>query len=122
MPRTGEPVEAHSGFRFNVSIDNEYIAYFTECTLPNLQVETMDVKEGGQNTFTHKLPVRVNVGTVKLRHGMTSDAQLLQWYMLSLQGKIKEATRSVTVTMCDTEGKPVVSWSFVNAYPKQFLQ
>lgn len=116
MP-TGKPVEAHSGFRFEVKIDDVYSAIFSECTLPSLQVETVDVKEGGQNTFTHKLPVRVNVGTVKLKHGLTKDIQLLNWYMLVLQGKITEATRQVTVIMNDTLGQPVSIWSFTDAYP-----
>lgn len=117
MPKTGENVEVHSGFRFMVKIGEKFSAYFTECTLPNLQVETMDVKEGGQNEFIHKLPVRVNVGTVKLRHGITKDVQLLNWYMMVLEGKIKDATMSVTVTMSDSMGKPIAIWNFVDAYP-----
>lgn len=119
--QTGKLVEVHTGFRFMVTIDDVYAAVFTECTLPNLQVETMDVKEGGQNGFTHKLPVRVNVGTVKLKHGITHDIKLLNWYMLVLQGNIKDATRKVSVVLQDSVGEPISTWHFLNAYPIKWV-
>ncbi|MEQ8677310.1 MAG: phage tail protein [Aggregatilineales bacterium] len=117
MPRTGAPIEIHPSFRFAVKIDNINYAAFTECTLPNLQVETQDIKEGGQNEYVHKLPVRVNVGTITLRHGITKDFELLNWYIQVLQGEIEKATRTVEVVMYGTDLKPLSTWMFERAYP-----
>lgn len=109
--------ESHAGFRFAVVVSGITAAAFTEFTLPSLQVETMDIKEGGQNTYVHKLPVRVSVGTATLRHGVTRDASLLQWYLQVLQGDIKNAMRQVTVVMYTVAGAPLITWDFRKAYP-----
>lgn len=114
-------IDVTANFRFKVMVDNVYSAVFTECSLPNLQVETFEIKEGGQNAFLHKLPVRVNVGTVTLRHGLTANEQLMDWYLLVLQGKIREARRQVSVILHSVAGEQIAIWSFVDAYPIKWV-
>ncbi len=109
--------ESHVNFRFDVIVEGVIVAAFTECTLPTLQVETMDIKEGGQNTYTHKLPVRVNAGSITLKHGLSRRTELLSWYLQVLEGDIEEATRQVTVVMYDVMHIPLAIWNFRNAYP-----
>lgn len=109
--------EFHSSFRFKVTVEGINFAAFTEFTLPSLQVETMDIKEGGQNTFVHKLPVRVTVGTATLRHGITGNLDLLKWYMQVLNGDLENAKRQVSVVMYDVHRMPLVTWNFRDAYP-----
>lgn len=110
-------VEVHGAFRFKVTVEGINFAAFTEFTLPSLQVETVDVKEGGQNTYVHKLPVRVNVGTAKLRNGVTGDLDLLKWYMQVLNGDLENARRQVSVIMYDEYRRPLITWNFRDAYP-----
>ncbi len=117
MPRTGEPVEIHASFRFTVEIEGVTCAAFTECTLPNLEVETTEIKEGGQNEYSHRLPGRVKTGNVTLRHGITKGTELLTWYLEVLKGQVKKATHKVTVVMYDSTLEPVVRWEFEDAYP-----
>lgn len=118
MPPVGKPVEIHAGFRFVIRIDNINAAAFTECTLPRLQVETEDIKEGGQNSYIHRLPVRVNAGTVTLKHGLTKSDELLNWYLQVLMGQVKNATRNVSVVIYDSTRKiQIATWSFTRAYP-----
>lgn len=107
----------HSGFRFTVSVNDIEAGAFTECTLPSLQVETLDIKEGGQNAYVHKLPVRVSAGTLTLRHGIVKGSALFQWYMLVLNGHIDKAMRQVTITMYDVSHAPLATWNFRDAYP-----
>jgi phage tail-like protein len=104
-------------FRFGVAVDGINYAAFTEFTLPALTMETQEIKEGGQNAYSHKLPVRVTVGSATLRHGIASDLTLLNWYMDMLKGDIAAATRQVTVTMFDVTRIPIMTWSFRQAYP-----
>lgn len=118
MPPVGKPLEIHAGFRFVVQVDNVNAAAFTECTLPRLQVETEDIKEGGQNAYIHRLPVRVNAGTITLKHGVTKNDELLNWYLQVLTGQVKNATRDVTVIIFDSTRKVrIAAWTFTRAYP-----
>jgi phage tail-like protein len=121
MPPLDRMTELHASFRFVVRVDNINYAAFSECTLPTLQVETQDIKEGGQNAYTHKLPVRVNAGTIKLKHGVMQNDELLKWYMLVLAGKIKDATRDVQVILFNSDSKiQVATWTFNKAYPIRY--
>lgn len=113
----GNPFETHDSFRFSIVIDGIHYATFDEFSMPSFQVETMDIKEGGQNAYVHKLPVRVSVGTATLRHGITHDMKLLNWYMDVLKGDVKSSQRYVMVIMYDLNHTPIVSWGFRNAYP-----
>ena len=109
--------ETYDTFRFSVMIDNVHYATFEEFAMPSFQVETMEIKEGGQNSYAHKLPVRVTVGSATLKHGIATDFTLLNWYMDMLKGDIASATRQVRVTMFDTSHLAVMTWTFRQAYP-----
>jgi phage tail-like protein len=121
MPAVGKPLEIHAGFHFVVKVDNVNTAAFTECTLPKLQVETLDIKEGGQNEYIHRLPVRVNAGTVTLKHGVTKGDELFKWYLDVQSGNIKNGTRNVTITVYDSTRKiNVATWTFNKAFPIRY--
>lgn len=110
-------LEQFSSFRFMVAGDGINYAAFTEFTLPSLQTETQEIKEGGQNAFSHKLPVRVTAGSATLRQGVSNNFELLKWYMDVLKGDIAAATRQVTVVMLNADQETLMTWTFRNAYP-----
>ncbi len=114
-------VEFHSGLRFLVHIEGMYHVIFTEFRLPSLTVDLDPLKEGGQNMYTHQLPVRVNVGTVTLRHGIARDMQLLNWYMQVMTGDFANAYRQVTVMLVDTAKIPVALWNFRDVLPTKWV-
>ena len=113
--------EFHSGLRFMVQVEGLYSIVFTEFRLPSLSVDLDPVKEGGQNTYTHQLPVRVNVGTATLKHGISRDMQLLNWYMQVMNGDFANAYRQVTVILADTARIPVVLWNFRDVLPTKWV-
>lgn len=114
---TTMPSEVFQSFLFVVVVDNITYGAFSECVLPSLSVKTEDVREGGQNTFTHKLPVSVDVGTFRLKRGITRDLYFLHWYMQVMAGDIADATRQVTIVTHDSRSIPIATYTFVNAYP-----
>jgi phage tail-like protein len=117
---TSQAFEYNYGFRFSVTIDGIHNILFTECRLPNLQVDTEQIKEGGMNGYSHVLPTRVNAGTISLKHGMTSDLALLNWYAQVMRGDLANAYRVVTVRLIDTARIPMVTWTFRDAFPTKW--
>ena len=61
MTATGEREDAHPAFRFVVDAGDAEIS-FTECTLPSLEVDVLEQKEGGYNQGVHLLPGPVKPG------------------------------------------------------------
>jgi phage tail-like protein len=113
--------EVHSGLRFVVQIDDLFHVIFTEFRLPSLSVDLDPLKEGGQNMYTHQLPVRVNVGTATLKHGISRDMQLLNWYMQVMSGDFANAYRQVTVMLLDTARLPIALWNFRDVLPTKWV-
>ncbi len=108
--RTG----AHPAFRFKVTIAQKDQAAFTECSLPSIECEVEEIKEGGLNTYIHQLPSRHKSGKVTLKRGV-GKSDLLTWYLESMGEKFTR--KNVTITLLDTSLKPLISWDLANAYP-----
>lgn len=117
MPGNGKRVENHTAFRFTVQIDGIDEAVFTECTLPTLEIEVFEQKEGGYNTGSHQLPGPVKSGRITLKRGVTQSSELLQWYRDVASGQVAQAERSVSVVMYDSMLSEVMRWDFERAYP-----
>ncbi|MCB9437249.1 MAG: phage tail protein [Anaerolineales bacterium] len=107
----------HSGHRFVVEIDGKRMAAFTECTLPTLEIEVEEQKEGGLNDYVHVLPIRRKSGRVTLKRGLTNSTELLKWYQQILAGQVKPATKSLSIIMMDTSGVEMARWDFLEAIP-----
>ena len=116
----GNLFEPSGMYRFQVIVDGVFLAIFTECTLPTLEVETLPITEGGQNEYIHQLPVRVKPGSVSLKNGVLRNSQLLTWYLQVMSGDIESATRQVTVMVFDSMNIPITVWNFRQAFPTKW--
>jgi len=106
--------QAHASFRFVVDIEGERQAAFTECTLPSIEWDIEDVKEGGLNTYTHQLPGRRKATKVSLKNGV-GKSQILDWYIKTMSESVTR--KSVTITLVDSTGNSVLVWDIKDACP-----
>lgn len=110
--------EIHNDFRFNVIVEDiDALFTFTEFQLPTLTVEVDTWKEGGNNGYSHKIPKRVDLGTIRLKHGITTELGLLGWYVDIMEGKFAEAKKQVTVELIAPMGYAAIIWNFRDAFP-----
>ena len=105
---------AHPGFRFTVEIEGLPEAAFTECSLPTVEWEIEEIKEGGLNTHTHQLLGRRKAGRLTLKNGV-GTSQLVQWYIDTMGNKFSQ--RSVTIKMLDSKLQTVMCWHVEKAHP-----
>jgi len=108
-------------FRFTVDRVGE-IGAFTECNGLSVEVEVEEVKEGGQNHFSHKLPGRMKWPNIVLKRGVTKADELFDWFRkTSGQGFSQEhnkLTRGTgSVSLVNAKGEPIRTWSFLDAFP-----
>lgn len=102
-------------FRFVVKISDEAVAAFTECTLPVIEWEMQEVKEGGLNTYVHMLPGRRKRATMTLKNGVGLAAKLIDWYLAGMSEKFEY--KNVTVEFLSTPGKKTMAWEISNCMP-----
>jgi phage tail-like protein len=101
-------------FRFIMDVDGEAVGAFTECTLPVIEWELEEVKEGGLNTFTHQLPGRRKGAKITLKNGVGSST-LMDWYVETMSEKFQR--KPLTITLLNSEFNTIMTWHIANAYP-----
>jgi phage tail-like protein len=104
----------NAAFRFIVDIGGEAQAAFTECSLPSIEWEVEEVKEGGLNTYTHQLPGRRKAGKVSLKNGV-GKSSLLDWYIQAMSEKFTR--KPVAIKLLDGAYQTIMTWNLEEAYP-----
>lgn len=82
----------------------------------NVELETENVKEGGENRFTHMLPVRSKYPNLVLKRGMLTGSKLVQWCLDSFN-TIEISPADLIVSLLDEEHNPLKTWKIKNAWP-----
>lgn len=80
------------------------------------KIETRSVVEGGENLFTHRLPVRVGYQNLVLERGFVVGSPLNIEFNAAMS-LFKFAPSNVMVTLLDEGGGPLAAWLFLKAYP-----
>ncbi len=101
-------------FRFTVEIDGEVLAAFTECTMPNIEWDVEEVKEGGLNVYVHQLPGMRKSGRISLKYGIC-QSDLITWYTDCMSESFSR--KPVTVKLLNALLEPVFTWSINDCYP-----
>ncbi len=84
------------GFRFLVMVEGEVVAAFSEVSGIGAEVEVLELEEGGENGFVHKLPGRAKHGNLTLRRGVIT-LELWRWFTEVVAGRPVRRTVSVVL-------------------------
>lgn len=104
-------------FRFVIEDGNKPLGVFTECTLPVIEWEIEEVKEGGCNEFIHQLPGRRKSGRLTLKNGV-GKTELMDWFWKMVEGAVER--KSITIKLLNAKDKisaPVMTLTIRQAYP-----
>lgn len=102
--------------RFLAKIGVDPIGQFQECSGLQVEYETLEWPEGGENTFVHKLRGRAKYPNLVLKCGITHRKGLIEWFR-ACASKPETARRDLMLELYAGDGEPVRRWSFTNAYP-----
>lgn len=107
--------ESHTAFRYLIEIAGVTVGAFTECTLPTIEIEPKEVREGGLNTYVHLLPGPRKSAHLTLKNGVGKN-KLMDWFVEVMQEHFNP--KAITVTLLDARAqKPICTWHLNNAYP-----
>lgn len=106
--------------RFAVEIGSQTVAYFTEVSGLQAEIEVFDYQEGGLNSVTHKLPVRAKFSNITLKRGVLgTDNRLWDWFKNAMNGQIKR--EHVSIILFAQDYTVVRKWDLNNAYPVKWV-
>lgn len=76
-------------------------------------------REGGENRFEHKLPVRTKYADMVLKRGMLADSAVIQWFLDAFRNRVFVPT-DVNVILMNEQGGPLRTWKVAKAIPKKW--
>jgi phage tail-like protein len=124
MPSETEPLggDLPIADRFLFEVDGVEIGVFREVTGLQVTVNIVEVAEGGQNSYTHKLPARMTWPNIIFKRGLTQSDALFDWLQKSsgegFAGNSNKLTRSTgAVTALDSTGLRLRAWEFIDVFP-----
>ena len=95
---------------------------FQEVNGLSFEIETEEVREGGENRFSYKFPKRVKYPNLVLKRGLLKGTALLDWFKSAMSTyftvvlyEFKPA--DIMITLLDEAGQPAAIWNIVQAYP-----
>ncbi len=105
------------GFHFKVEFENLMDEFqFQSVSGLSVDLETEEIKEGGENRFKHKLPVRAKYPNLILKRGLATQSGLLNWCKEAMEGFVFKP-KDLIIILLNAENEPLLSWNVVQAWP-----
>jgi phage tail-like protein len=111
-------------FHFKVQFDfdpdgNSIDVSFQSVTGLDSTLETETVREGGENRFTHVLPVRRKFGPLVLKRGLLkpADSALTRYLKTVFQDEPFKPLKLVTIHLLDETHQSLMHWEINNVWP-----
>lgn len=89
---------------------------FQEVSGLSVDLETEDFKEGGENRFVHKLPVRTKYSELTLKRGLLTDSKVTKWCRDAIENFQFEPA-DLNITLLNEKGSPTLMWAVNHAFP-----
>ncbi len=86
----------------------------------SVEYDMEEFKEGGENRFTHKLPVRTKYADLSLKRGMLTDSEVLKWCLSAFRDRDFKPT-DINIILMNEKGEPLRTWKIAHAIPKKWL-
>ena len=77
-------------------------------------------REGGENRFEHKLPVRTKYADMVLKRGMLGDSSVIKWFLTAFRDRQFNPT-DINVILMNEKSEPLRTWKIARAIPKKWL-
>jgi len=111
-----EELDTAQSLRFRVKLDGGHdLGNWSKCDGLSVEYDVFEYKEGGVNTFTHRIPGRVKYQNLKLTRPINQDSQKVASWIAGMKTNVQRETAAISAL--DTEGHIIASWSFEGVYP-----
>jgi phage tail-like protein len=110
--------DPYRNFRFLIEIEGITQAGFNDCSGFGSSTDPIEYREGGEPSYTRKLPGQTKFNNVVLKWGITDNRELCDWYTQIVKGQVVRKNGSIILQ--DTEGNEKIRWNFFDAWPSKY--
>ncbi len=113
------PLGFHFRVEFNLEDAGDADIRFREVSGLSMELEEETFSEGGENRFSHKLPVRGRYPDLVLKRGLLTSTGVRAWIEDAVQNLVIQPT-TVWVTLLNDEHEPLQTYTVTGAWPKKW--
>jgi phage tail-like protein len=110
------------GFYYAVKFGNDQNrndARFQSVSGLSVEYDMEEYREGGENRFTHKLPVRTKYADLVLKRGMLTDSEVIRWFLAAFRDR-EFSAKDIDVILMNEKSEPLRAWNVAHAIPKKW--
>lgn len=94
-------------------------AMFQEVTGLNAELQSEQIKEGGENRYSQSLPTRASYTDLVLKRGLIVGSAVVKWCQDAIENlDIQPIT--IIVKLLNEKNEPLQTYNIVNAWPKKW--
>jgi phage tail-like protein len=111
------------GFYYKVEFStskNKNDVRFQSVSGLSVEYDMEEYKEGGENRFTIRLPVRTKYADLVLKRGMLTDSDVIKWCLAAFRDRDFK-TADLAIILMNEKGEPLRTWNVVKAIPKKWI-
>ncbi|MEP6694976.1 MAG: phage tail protein [Chloroflexota bacterium] len=101
-----------------VTFDGMPTAFFRSVSGLKVEVDVVEVREGGENGAPHKIPGRVKYPNLVLKQGFTGPSELQKWAFRIASGQFEH--KNATIVIYDQKRVEVARYTLTNAWPAKW--
>ncbi|HBA89589.1 MAG TPA: glycerol acyltransferase [Geobacter sp.] len=110
------------GFYYRVEFGiskNKNDARFQVVSGLSVEYDTEDYREGGENRFVHKLPVRTKYADLVMKRGMLTGSEVIDWFLAAFRDREFKPT-DLNVILMNEKSEPLRTWKVAGAIPRKW--
>lgn len=92
---------------------------FQEVNGLNAELQTEEIKIGGENRYSQTLPVRAKYSDLVLKRGLLVNSAVVKWCRDAIENLEMEPI-TIVITLMNEKNEPLQSYNVVNAWPKKW--
>jgi phage tail-like protein len=114
------PVGFHFRAEFDLDEAGARDVRFRDVSGLTMELEEQSYNEGGENRFSHKLPVRGRYPDLVLKRGLLVDSGLRAWILDAIHNLVIKPV-TIWVTLLNEKHEPLQTYTVVGAWPKKWV-
>jgi phage tail-like protein len=111
-------------YRFKVEVEGRDLGVFTKVEGLGAKYDVLSVKEGGENSFVHKLPGRIEYDNLKLTRPIDeSSGELARWFTGYLDAVRKDQRlqlSTASISAYDGTDTVITTWELRGIFPVRY--
>lgn len=119
MTKYYPPVGFHFKVDFSAVSAQEMDARFQSVSGLSVEIQNEERIEGGENRFTHQLPLRSKYSILTLKRGLVTDSGVINWCRNAFEN-FEFKPIDLTISLLNEKHIPLKTWNIIQARPSKW--